>query len=376
MKCKNTMVLKTVTAYLFFSLLSAFIYAQGIQDRVNIKIVPEHVYVEKGKFTQYLNFDFLIENLTEEKLRLTEILIRVYDNENKLICRKMINTNGFNPSINTIGNTNLDKRDSLFVYNPFYHFDQNIIIDKIHYEFYLISEKKEKFLSEIEVRPIYYNPKTNLILPIKERMMIFDGHDFYSHHRRFDLTDPVPIKVGATANPGRYAYDLCVVNNDGDLYKDDKSINENWYGFGVSVYSPASGKVVDLIDSMPDNIPGKSEFDYEQVFENPNSMAGNYIVIDHHNGEYSMLAHFKQGSLKVKEGDEIKQGQLIGQMGFSGATAWWVHIHYELRNGKDWWISEGLPSYFSDFNRILGNKTKAVKNGQIDTGDIVETLNK
>ncbi len=169
---------------------------------------------------------------------------------------------------------------------------------------------------------------------------------------------------------------FCVVNNDGDLYKDDKSINENWYGFGVSVYSPASGKVVDLIDSMPDNIPGKSEFDYEQVFENPNSMAGNYIVIDHHNGEYSMLAHFKQGSLKVKEGDEIKQGQLIGQMGFSGATAWWVHIHYELRNGKDWWTSEGLPSYFSDFNRILGNITKVVKIGQIDTGDIVETLNK
>ena len=66
----------------------------------------------------------------------------------------------------------------------------------------------------------------------------------------------------------------------------------------------------------------------------------------------------------------------IGQMGFSGATAWWVHIHFELRNGKDMWTSEGLPSYFSDFNRILGAKTTAEKNGQIDTGDIVETLNK
>lgn len=370
------MNLKNVAAYLLFSVLSTFIFAQEIEERVRIKVVPEHVYVEKGEFAQYLNFDFLIENLSEEKLSIIEILIYAYDKEDKLICRKMINTNGFNPSINTIGNANLEIGDSLFMYNPFFRFEPNIIINKIHYEFLFYSEKKGKYLSEIDVHPTYYNTKTNLILPIKERMIVFDGHDFYSHHRRLDLIDPMVITIGVTANPGRYAYDLCVVNNKGELYKNDKNTNENWYGYGVSVYSPANGKVVELIDNIPDNIPGKNEFDFGQILENPNSMAGNYIIIDHHNGEYSMIAHFKQGSFKVKEGDEIKQGQHIGQMGFSGATAWWVHIHYELRNGKDMWTSEGLPSYFSDFNRILGARTTAVKNGQIDTGDIVETLNK
>jgi len=370
------MYLKHVAAYSLFFLFSTFICAQEIVEKVRIIVVPENVYVENGEFAQYLNFDFLIENLSEENLSISEILIYAYDKENKLICRKMINTNGFNPSINIIGNAKLKIGDSLFIYNPFYSFDPNLVIDKILYKFSFISEKNEKFLSEIDVHPINYKPKTNLILPIKERLMVFDGHDFYSHHRRIDLSDPAPIKIGATANPGRYSYDLCVVNNEGQLYNDDKTINENWYGYGIPVYSPARGKVVELIDGMSDNIPGKSEFDYSQVFENPNSMAGNYIVIDHHNGEYSMLAHFKQGSFKVKEGDEINQGQLIGQMGFSGATAWWIHIHYELRNGKDWWTSEGLPSYFSDFSRIQGAKTIAVENGYIDTGDIVETLNK
>jgi murein DD-endopeptidase MepM/ murein hydrolase activator NlpD len=116
-------------------------------------------------------------------------------------------------------------------------------------------------------------------------------------------------------------------------------------------------------------------FDFGQVLDNPKSMAGNYLTIDHQNCEFSMLGHFKQGSIEVKEGDLVKQGQLLGQLGFSGSTGHWVHLHYELRNGIEMWSSEGVPSYFRDFNRILGTKIVAEERGLINTGDIVEALN-
>jgi len=45
-----------------------------------------------------------------------------------------------------------------------------------------------------------------------------------------------------------------------------------------------------------------------------------------------------------------------------------------IRNGIELFGSEGLPSYFRNFNRILGSNMIKVRKGQIDTGDIVETL--
>ena len=35
---------------------------------------------------------------------------------------------------------------------------------------------------------------------------------------------------------------------------------------------------------------------------------------------------------------------------------------------------EGLPSYFSNFQRLLGSHTVDVKQGAVNTGDIIESL--
>ena len=96
---------------------------------------------------------------------------------------------------------------------------------------------------------------------------------------------------------------------------------------------------------------------------------GNHVVIDHRNGEFSMLAHLKQGSVRVKPGESVKQGQSIAAVGVSG-SAEEPHLHYELRNGSGF-DAEGLPSYFHRFIRLLGAKSIAVKRGRVDTGDMI-----
>lgn len=71
-------------------------------------------------------------------------------------------------------------------------------------------------------------------------------------------------------------------------------------------------------------------------------------------GEFSWFGHLKQASVRVKVGQDVKQGEMIAEMGASGDSLF-PHLHYELRNGIGAKEVEGLPSYFSNFRRLLGS---------------------
>lgn len=55
---------------------------------------------------------------------------------------------------------------------------------------------------------------------------------------------------------------------------------------------------------------------------------GNSVRIQHDNGMMTLYAHMSK--LHVKVGDKVYQGQLIGEMGRTGA-AYGVHLHFEVR---------------------------------------------
>jgi murein DD-endopeptidase MepM/ murein hydrolase activator NlpD len=88
----------------------------------------------------------------------------------------------------------------------------------------------------------------------------------------------------------------------------------------------------------------------------PQNPVGNGVVIDHGNGEFSLLAHMQPKSLRVKTGDKVKASQVIGLVGNSGNTSE-PHIHYHLQDGPDMKTAEGLPAPFS--NLIVNGKPVA-----------------
>lgn len=59
---------------------------------------------------------------------------------------------------------------------------------------------------------------------------------------------------------------------------------------------------------------------------------GNYVIIDHGGGEYTLYAHLAQNSITVMAGDTVEQGQVIAKMGHSGNSTG-AHLHFEVRIG-------------------------------------------
>jgi murein DD-endopeptidase MepM/ murein hydrolase activator NlpD len=63
------------------------------------------------------------------------------------------------------------------------------------------------------------------------------------------------------------------------------------------------------------------------VFAGPLTVRGNTIYIDHGQGIFS--GYFHQAEIKVKEGDIVQQGQLIGLIGATGRVTG-PHLHFEI----------------------------------------------
>ena len=124
-------------------------------------------------------------------------------------------------------------------------------------------------------------------------------------------------------------------------------------------------------DGMRDNRKGgPPPFTQEEIMKNLRLFLGNHVVIDHGNGEYSLFAHLKQGSVRVKPGQRVAAGDRLGAMGMSG-DAFLVHLHYQLQSGAG--FEEGLPAYFGNVRVQTGAGWSAPWTGPVDSGDLVET---
>lgn len=350
--------------------LAALVLFTGtaMADSVSVFAGPRKPLIEQGKGQQLLNIDFLIKNETKDKIELSEIEVSVLGDGGKLLAQYRVGSNG--RSVQVVPNRVVEAGKSELVFNPLYAFPQELDLSRLRFNFKFDVGGETKYTVDIPVSPTVYKPKARLQLPVAGEVLVHDGHDFYGHHRRLPLLDPMAQSLRWTRNFMRYSYDFVVTDQQGRMYKGEGLRNEDWYGWGSPVLAPAAGKVVRAVNSMPDNALGKKpSFSKDEFIADPSLMWGNYVEIDHGNGEVSLLAHMKQGSLKFKVGDAVKAGQQVGEMGFSG-DAFLLHLHYDLKNAPGF-DAEGLPSPFDNFERLTGKGWLKVKQGQVDSGDVV-----
>lgn len=159
----------------------------------------------------------------------------------------------------------------------------------------------------------------------------------------------------------RFAFDFAVVDKQGREHSGKGTENEDYRAFGRPVLAPAEGVVTDVISGVRDNAPGSM---------NPLSALGNAVILRHCEGEVSVLAHFQQGSIRVKPGERVKQGQVLGLCGNSGNSSG-PHIHFHVQNTPIFQEATGLRCAFDKVTVTRDGKTESKTNYSPIKGDII-----
>lgn len=101
--------------------------------------------------------------------------------------------------------------------------------------------------------------------------------------------------------------------------------------------------------------------------DTPTKSMGNYVIIDHGNGYKTRYMHMLKGSIKVKTGDTVKKGQVIGYMGNTG-NSYGRHLHFDISYNK-----KITNSYYSGGRYYLDPKPflrGTEEFGKVSTGSV------
>jgi murein DD-endopeptidase MepM/ murein hydrolase activator NlpD len=130
-------------------------------------------------------------------------------------------------------------------------------------------------------------------------------------------------------------------------YKGEAKDNRNYYCYGAEALAAAAATVVEVKDGIGENTPGEASHAVEIT---PETVAGNHVNLDLGRGVFAMYAHFQPGSIRVKVGDKVSRGQVLGLVGNSGNSSE-PHLHFQLMDRNSPLDSEGLP-YKMEFQLI------------------------
>lgn len=146
----------------------------------------------------------------------------------------------------------------------------------------------------------------------------------------------------------RYAYDFEIRKNNLP-YHHDAQKNENYYSYLQEIIAPYDGWVIDLVNDYKNTHITQDR----KIICDVDDPKGNYIVLKHPNREYSTICHFEKDSFKVKLGEMVKQGEILGLVGNSGNTQG-PHIHFQIQQGPNPDTDKGIPISFK--NAYSNNK--------------------
>jgi murein DD-endopeptidase MepM/ murein hydrolase activator NlpD len=196
--------------------------------------------------------------------------------------------------------------------------------------------------------------RTRMQLPFQGEAYVFWGGD----------NEKVNYHVATLGQ--RRAADIIVQGADNLSHKGDGRRNEDYFIYGKQILATAPGTVVTAIDGVPDNEPGSM---------NPLCAVGNCLIINQGNNEYAVYAHLKPGSLRVKRGDKVQMGQVLGLCGNSGNSSE-PHLHFHLQDKATLQDGAGITPFFTNVKCRRGDATLTDAEYTFLQGDRIQSTTK
>ena len=192
----------------------------------------------------------------------------------------------------------------------------------------------------------------NLIIPIKGRVYLAWAGSNLRVNQHFQVRCQ------------HYAVDFVGAPADGERFKEGIGrSNEEFPIWRRPVIAPADAVVIEAIDGVRDN-PGIGEqFCYAY------SAVGNAVTLCYSKNRFLVLAHLACGSIRVKAGMKVVQGQQIGECGNSGNSTE-PHLHFHVQNHP--FVGKGVGIRF--FFGTVNCNGSTIKNYGPEKGDIIENV--
>lgn len=171
---------------------------------------------------------------------------------------------------------------------------------------------------------------------------VYAPHWPRGHRRVFYALD------GRARLPGRYAIDFVRVDADGRTARGDADVARNALGYGEPVLAVADGVIAAARDGI-----GESERISQRLRHDFDRAPGNYLALALGDGRYAVYEHLRPGSLKVAQGERVRRGQVLAELGFTGDSTS-PHLHFHVADAPVPLAGEGVGYGFEDF-QLLGH---------------------
>jgi hypothetical protein len=146
----------------------------------------------------------------------------------------------------------------------------------------------------------------------------------------------------------RYAIDWVryrMINGVGTTWSGPEDKNSSYFCYDAPIYSMTSGRVIEALDGIPENVPHSGKIAIDVNFANA---GGNHVLVDLGYGLYAFYAHMRPGSIKVKVGDRVHPGEVLGHVGNSGNSTE-PHFHEHIVNQPSFLAGQGVPYEFDRY---------------------------
>lgn len=142
----------------------------------------------------------------------------------------------------------------------------------------------------------------------------------------------------------RFAIDWEKIDGEHRLFDGDAKDVRSYHIYGQPILAVADGTIVDARADLHDQVPGALPpgLPIEEA-------DGNFAILDVGDGRFVLYAHMRPGSLKVRSGDIVRRGDVIGEVGNTGNSSA-PHLHLQAMDGPSGLLSNGLPYVFDAFS--------------------------